>query len=176
MGETQDQVIEYQNRLKELVRRDYIYLFIGLIVVGMAFGFLYTQLNPGKAISFDTLLGSEKIVNKKTLEQTGNIAGIIEERQINFITPTPGATQGGLTNPSSESTLSRPEENGQISAIATERVTSTATRYTVKEGDNLAYIAGIMYGDREAWQIIAKANDLKNPNALVAGMVLVIPR
>ncbi len=181
MGDTKEQVIEYQNRLRELVKRDYIYLFIGLIVVAMSFGFLYTQFNPGKPLTFNTLIGNEDIVNRETFKQTGNIAGLIEEREIDFISPTAMAQQGGLTNPATgektqTDSLSSPEE-GQTSSIATGPVTNTAKSYTVQEGDNLEYIAGMMYGDREAWPIIAEANGiLGNPDAIYAGMVLVIPR
>lgn len=181
MGDTKEQVIEYQQRLTELVKRDYIYLFIGLIVVAMSFGFLYTQFNPGKPLTFNTLIGNEDVVNKETLEKTGDIAGLIEQRQINFISPSADAGAGSLTNPATgekttSDTLSVPEE-GQTSSIASGQVTNTSKTYTVQEGDNLAYIAGIMYGDRDAWVRIAEANDiLGNPDAIYAGMVLVIPR
>lgn len=52
---------------------------------------------------------------------------------------------------------------------------SSATTYTVKKGDTLSGIAAKFYGDANAWQKIAAANGLKNPNALQIGQVLVIP-
>lgn len=178
MGITEEQVEEYQNRLKQLAKRDYFYLFIGLIVVTIAGLFLYSQLHPGKILS---LFNRNDIINKETLKKTNDIAGIIQQRDINFISPTPANGRMGLSNPNpsptSAETLSRPEENGQTSSIATGQVTNRSKTYTVQEGDNLEYIAGMMYGDREAWPIIAEANDiLWNPDAIYAGMVLVIPR
>lgn len=48
--------------------------------------------------------------------------------------------------------------------------------YTVRPGDNLRGIALQVYGDANAWERIAKANNLKNPDRVHAGNVLRIPR
>lgn len=173
MGDTEDQVVEYENRLKQFAKRDYFYLFIGLIIVSMAGAFLYNQLNPGRPI---TLFDRSNVLDEETLQQTGTIAGIIQQRDINFISQAPPVDQSGLSNPN-PTTIIQPEVTGQTSSIASGQVTNTNKTYTVEEGDNLEYIAGLMYGDREAWPIIAEANGLiGNPNAIYAGMVLVIPR
>ena len=47
--------------------------------------------------------------------------------------------------------------------------------YTVKSGDMLSKIAQHFYGDGNNYGIIAKANNLSNPNALKAGDKLTIP-
>ncbi len=49
--------------------------------------------------------------------------------------------------------------------------------YTVKEGDTLARIAEVFYGDRKAWRRIFQANRdlLPSPHALKPGQVLKIP-
>lgn len=47
--------------------------------------------------------------------------------------------------------------------------------YTVVEGDWLSKIAGRAYGDIYAYDKIAKANNIQNPNLIEVGMVLVIP-
>ncbi len=174
MGDIEIQVEEYQNRLKNLAKRDYIYLFIGLIVVTIAGIFLYSQFNPSKTRG---LLQINSPIDQETLQKTNDIAGIIQQKDINFISTAPTSDMG-LTNPNPTTapTLSKPEE-GQTSSIASGQVTNTNTTYTVQEGDNLEYIAGIMYGDREAWPMIAEANDLMdNPDGIYVGMVLVIPR
>lgn len=176
MGDTEIQVEEYQNRLNSLAKRDYIYLFIGLIVVGIAGLFLYTQFNPGKFFSHMQQTGG---IDADTLQKTNDIAGIIQERDINFIATSPTSSQG-LSNPNPSPTsaeiLSQPEE-GQTSSIASSQVLNSNKTYTVQDGDNLAYIAGIMYGDRNAWVRIAEANDLLwNPDAIYEGMILTIPR
>ncbi len=48
--------------------------------------------------------------------------------------------------------------------------------YTVVEGDWLSTIAARAYGDISAYQRIADANHLANPNHIVPGTVLTIPR
>lgn len=48
--------------------------------------------------------------------------------------------------------------------------------YTVSEGDWLSTIAGRAYGDIFAYQKIAQANNIPNPDYITPGMVLVIPR
>lgn len=48
--------------------------------------------------------------------------------------------------------------------------------YTVVEGDWLSKIAGRAYGDIMAFDKIAKANNITNPDIIEPGMVLTIPR
>jgi nucleoid-associated protein YgaU len=48
-------------------------------------------------------------------------------------------------------------------------------RWTVREGDNLAWIAYRVYGDPNQWRQIADANKLTNVRRLTPGRVLVIP-
>lgn len=48
--------------------------------------------------------------------------------------------------------------------------------YTVVEGDWLSKIAGRAYGDIFAYDKIAKANNIPNPDLIEPGMVLTIPR
>lgn len=48
--------------------------------------------------------------------------------------------------------------------------------YTVVEGDWLSKIAGRAYGDIFAYDRIAKANNIANPDFIEPGMVLTIPR
>lgn len=52
---------------------------------------------------------------------------------------------------------------------------STASRYTVSEGDTLESIAATVWGDASLWYKIAEANGLNSSAQLVAGMSLVIP-
>lgn len=49
-------------------------------------------------------------------------------------------------------------------------------KYTVVEGDWLSTIAGRAYGDVMAFDKIAKANNISNPDHIEPGMVLNIPR
>lgn len=52
----------------------------------------------------------------------------------------------------------------------------TGTTYEVLEGDWLSKIAGRAYGDIYAYDKIAKANNIQNPDLIEPGMVLTIPR
>lgn len=48
--------------------------------------------------------------------------------------------------------------------------------YTVVEGDWLSKIAGRAYGDIMAFERIAKANNIQNPDQIEPGVILTIPR
>lgn len=52
----------------------------------------------------------------------------------------------------------------------------TANTYTVTADDWLSKIAGRAYGDIYAYERIAKANNISNPNMIEVGMTLTIPR
>ncbi len=52
----------------------------------------------------------------------------------------------------------------------------TENTYTVAPGDWLSTIAGRAYGDIYAYQKIAEANNITNPNLIEPGQVLTIPR
>ncbi len=47
--------------------------------------------------------------------------------------------------------------------------------YTVKSGDNLSKISKLFLGDANKYQVIAKANNLSDPNAIQANQSLRIP-
>ncbi|UCE53461.1 MAG: LysM peptidoglycan-binding domain-containing protein [Desulfobacterales bacterium] len=47
--------------------------------------------------------------------------------------------------------------------------------YKVKSGDTLAKIAKKFYGDAQKYMLIAKANDIRDPNKIKVGQVLDIP-
>ncbi|MBI2599975.1 LysM peptidoglycan-binding domain-containing protein [Candidatus Daviesbacteria bacterium] len=52
----------------------------------------------------------------------------------------------------------------------------TGNTYTVQEGDWLSTIAGRTYGDIFAYDKLAKANNIPNPDLIEPGQVLTIPR
>ena len=72
--------------------------------------------------------------------------------------------------------ISNPDliEAGQILDIA--KTDITGDTYTVIEGDWLSTIAGRAYGDIYAFDKIAQAPNIRNPDILEPGMVLKIPR
>jgi nucleoid-associated protein YgaU len=48
-------------------------------------------------------------------------------------------------------------------------------KYTVQLGDNLSKISKQFYGDANKYNVIAKANNLENPDKIKAGQELIIP-
>ena len=70
----------------------------------------------------------------------------------------------------------QPTATKQVSTISKETQTITGGSYTVTHGDSLWNVAVRAYGDGYKWVEIAKANNLKNPNVIHAGNVLVLPR
>jgi nucleoid-associated protein YgaU len=52
---------------------------------------------------------------------------------------------------------------------------SGAQDYTVQPGDNLSKISKHFYGDANKYQVIAKANNLDDPDKIKVGQKLVIP-
>lgn len=64
---------------------------------------------------------------------------------------------------------------GEIAATQTEQVISKDGFYLVQLGDSLSSIALKVYGDLNAWPIIAKENNIQNPEQIEVGMVLKIP-
>lgn len=81
-------------------------------------------------------------------------------------------------SPSPETTLQQAQPNGK----GTTEITSefgpkiTTNTYTIQAGDWLSKIAGRAYGDIMAFEKIAKANNISNPDLIEIGTVLVIPR
>ena len=51
-----------------------------------------------------------------------------------------------------------------------------AQDYTVQPGDNLSKISKHFYGDANKYPVIAKANNLADPDKIKVGQKLVIPR
>lgn len=88
------------------------------------------------------------------------------------ITPTP--------SPSESPTASlAPQDNTQSTTSSSTDIWGpkiTDNTYTVVAGDWLSTIAGRAYGDVYAYDRIAKANNLSDPNQIEVGMTLTIPR
>ncbi|MBI4038630.1 LysM peptidoglycan-binding domain-containing protein [Candidatus Daviesbacteria bacterium] len=73
-------------------------------------------------------------------------------------------------------TLSSPSPKTEISETTEWGPKITTNTYTVTEDDWLSKIAGRAYGDVYAFERIAKANNISNPDLIEAGMTLTIPR
>ncbi len=73
----------------------------------------------------------------------------------------------------------RLDTDPQLNRTATAPVDNTPIRYSkysVRPGDTLVYIAEDWFGDPEKWDLIVDANpDLRNPNRLKVGQLLKLP-
>lgn len=82
---------------------------------------------------------------------------------------TPGQTPSETTSPTPQPVVTEPAVTAWGSAI-------TGNSYTVVEGDWLSTIAARAYGDIMAYQRLAQANNIPNPDLIYPGQVLTIPR
>jgi len=84
------------------------------------------------------------------------------------------------SSPSSNATLNAKSEESMGTGGAINQTiwgeTITGNTYTIVAGDWLSKIAGRAYGDIYAFDKIAKANNITDPNNIEPGMVLKIPR
>ncbi len=74
-----------------------------------------------------------------------------------------------------EVSVKEPTATKQVSTISQAQTIAGET-YAVVHGDSLWNISVRAYGDGYKWTLVAKANNLKNPNLIFAGNVLVLPR
>jgi nucleoid-associated protein YgaU len=75
-----------------------------------------------------------------------------------------------------EVSAKQPTATKQVLTISQGTQTIAGDSYTVVQGDSLWKIAVRAYGDGYKWVEVAKINQLKNPNVIHAGNVLVLPR
>ena len=161
----------YHKQINSLIKNKYKYILTGIIVI-VAISTLtilqFRNKNILGVFTFDSSEDSPIAISSKTDE----IKNVAVSKSIDYISPGISNDERRVTN----SSLSRPEENGQISAIASGKVSYKEDTYVVKPGDSLASIAEQVYGDVNAWIRIAKANNIANPNDVEVGMTLNIPR
>lgn len=69
-----------------------------------------------------------------------------------------------------------PPEVGQITQTAAQVESISTNSYTVQQGDSLWKISVRAYSDGYQWTKLAKDNKVKNPNHIVPGQTISIPR
>jgi nucleoid-associated protein YgaU len=169
---------QYKDLIATTIKAKMYVFLLGIFVFGISLGtfFAITKINPfagavnsarkvAAAVRFSPPEGAKTNLNLEKISlYNAKIASPSLLPNTNIyqntivITPTPV-----------------PQE-GEISAIMSGQVTHTGNTYIVKEGDSLATIAQEVYGDSNAWTVIAKANNLNSPNQIEVGMTLKIPR
>lgn len=193
---TKDQALDYRVLFSELIAENKFYFSSGLVIVCI-FLFLVVRQFGGNFFKSKFAV--------KEYKTNGSLSEVLKDKPINYLSPTNYDSEmklRGLTPVVSQNTeernppkqkhssptlqsgssadwrinLSVPDDNGQISAISSSKVTYVKNKYIVKKGDSLASIALSVYGDRDAWVRIAQANKLASPDKIEVGMELVIPR
>jgi len=126
---------------------------------------------------YSAIVDANKIQNPNNVE----VGTVLEIPKVEGTSPSPSPEQEATETaspsptPTSEATLLNGTEKG--ATITSEFGPAiTDSTYTVQEGDWLSKIADRAYGDVMAYQKIAQANNLSNPDLIETGMVLQIPR
>ena len=87
-----------------------------------------------------------------------------------------GLTLGGVTAVHAEGKYQQNSPDQEMTQPRTDTdFSGESSQYTVQEGDTLASIAEEHLGSADQWQIIARANDISNPDQLEVGQKLTIP-
>lgn len=113
---------------------------------------------------FDKIAEANKLASPDYIE-TGQV---LEIPKLDIVSPTP-----------SPSPITRTEEELGIGGDTNQTIWGEkiiGDSYTVVGGDWLSKIAGRTYGDIYAFDKIAKANNISNPDLIYPGQVLKIPR
>lgn len=188
------QNIDYQKLLILTIKEKYASLFLGLlsslIITSLTYNFFLKNIKFDLSIKFPSKVKKERIVVQKPQKTyivvEGDDLWNIAEK---FYGSGFNAYDISVANKISESSslevgtkLIIPEVSprettiGETSSVSTTQVTYVENKYVVQPGDSLSIIAQKVYGDLFAWPRIMNANGLASPDAIEAGMVLIIPR
>lgn len=140
--------------------------------------FIIAEKYYSDGLAYDAIAKANNLVNPDSLEE-GQVLEIPKLEESTSLPPTPEATPSAT--PSAAPVQTEPEP---AAIITTDQNTDSAqwgpkilgSTYTVVEGDWLSTIAGRAYGDVLAYQKIAQANKIENPDLIIPGTVLTIPR
>lgn len=157
--------------LHNLLREKRTEFILGMIVsTTFLFLALYGLRTPIGIFSARMSQGVAKLTRQMSPQRPDrpdSLASIIaQDDRLAYLTPPPTDTR-------SDESFS---ESGQISAIQSKEVTYTQNTYIVQPGDTLGIIAEKVYGDRNAWVMIARENNITNPDIVEVGTSLRIPR
>lgn len=126
--------------------------------------FAIAQKYYNDGYKYPEITKANNLTNENTIEtgQVLDIPKIAETTVTSSISPIPTQTEALGTGGAENQT------------IWGEKIISDT--YTIVEGDWLSKIAGRAYGDIMAFDKIAKANNISNPDLIEPGIVLQIPR
>jgi LysM repeat protein len=132
------------------------------------------EIENGVATSIEKIGGDDQASAEDLSKDEGDISAkgtAQEEEPMAADSVEPGMKEeAGSAEVTSETESQEPLAEGEQGAeVAGEG------EYVVKEGDTLAEIAEEHFGSQDKWIVIARANDLENPDAIYVGQRLDIP-
>lgn len=145
--------------------------------------FLIAEKYYGDGFKYSEIVKVNNLANENAIE-VGQVLEIpkVEAAEAPSTTPFPTQTPSPTPEPSAEKmpeAAPQPDQKGapMESSTAPFGPAITSNSYTVQEGDWLSKIAARAYkGDIWAYQKIAQANNIPNPDLIFPGQVLTIPR
>lgn len=184
--------IETNQSKVSLVLGTLIILVIGILVFNY-FNKSKASLGPAQQSESIQDVAPNNLPGKYTVKEGDTLFTIADKYYQEGDKYTEIAKTNNLTNPDQIETgqvleIPKVEVSPQPSPTSTEQLgtgggntTIWGTRiegntYTVVEGDWLSKIAGRAYGNIEAFDKIAKANNISNPDLIEVGTTLTIPR
>lgn len=124
-----------------------------------------------------------EIARANNLDNPNNVevGRVLEIPKLENPSPSPEADKENPTITETPTPTPNPSPTTQNSELGDPTDTEwgpaiTGTSYTVQEGDWLSKIATRAYGDMMAYERIAQANNIPNPDFIEPGMTLTIPR
>lgn len=136
----------------------------------------FTEIVKANNLSNADLITSGQVLEIPKLEE---VSPESTESPTPSISPSETPSETPSPTPSSDGQSSSNDTNGLgkgggDTTIWGEKI--DGTKYTVQEGDWLSTISARAYGDIFAYKKIAEANNIPDPDHIVPGMILTIPR
>ncbi len=169
-----------------------IVLVVGILVFNY-FNKPKSDLGPAQSTEAGQDVSPENLPGKYTVKETDTLFRVADKYYKDGYKYTEIAKANNISDPNNieaGQVLDIPKLESSVAPSASETPAATVSpsptekwgskitenTYTVTEGDWLSTIAGRAYGDIYAYQKIADANKITNPDLIEPGQVLTIPR
>lgn len=191
---------DYKQELLEKVRENYLSVTLGILVFLVALTLIFRSGDAADKQA-DKQEDTSMMTKKTYVVQPGDSVSSIARDQLGSVDyadeiiaenklTNPDQIEKGMrlvlpsvSEPTPTGSMAQPtgvmEEKGDLNgegATVKQTISITGNTYTVKKGDRLWDIAERAYGDGEMYTRIIQANKLRNPDRLLEGTVLKLPR
>ena len=143
-------------------------------------GLKFELISKANNLSDVNAIESGQVLEIPKLEQIASPQPSPSETPIASPSETPTESLTASPTPESSPTTSSPQKGDQLATGGSDTTIwgpkIEGNTYTVEEGDWLSTISARAYGDIFAYTRIVEANKIQNPDYIVPGMVLNIPR